>query len=100
MRKHAALLLLVHVEVHVLSVTHFVCKRMITLSKRARWLLETWTGTIAPVEFARVQEASRWWSVWLNILEARADSRFYRVLLKLSGMQAASGSQGYSVLLA
>ncbi len=35
------------------------------------------------VEFVRVQEASRWWSVYLYILEARADSRFYRVLPKL-----------------
>ena len=41
------------------------------------------------VEFAR--EAS-WWSVWVNILEARANSRFYRVLLKLYGMHSGTGS--------
>ncbi len=36
----------------------------------------------------------------VNILEARADSRFYRVLLKLLVMGAATGSQWYSVFLA
>ena len=30
----------------------------------------------------------------------RADSRFYRVLLKLQGMHVATGSEAYSVLLA
>ncbi len=35
------------------------------------------------VESARVREASLLWSVSENILEVRADSRFYRVLLKL-----------------
>ncbi len=47
-----------------------------------------------------VWEASQLWFVCLNILEARADSRFYRVLLKLLGMPTATGSQGYSVLIA
>ena len=32
--------------------------------------------------------------MWINILEARGDSRFYRVLLKLLGMHTATGSQG------
>ena len=36
----------------------------------------------------------------LNILEARANSRFYRGLLKLKGMHSATGSQGYTILLA
>ncbi len=35
------------------------------------------------VEFARVWEASLQWSLQVNILEVRADSGFYRVLLKL-----------------
>ena len=51
-------------------------------------------------EFSRVQEASLLWSLLVNILDARADSGFYRVLLKLLGMCVAPGCQGYSVLLA
>ena len=39
-------------------------------------------------------------SVQVNILEASAVSGFYRVLLKLLVMHIATGSQGYSVLLA
>ena len=35
-----------------------------------------------------------------NMVEARADSRFYRVLLKMYGMPTTTGSQGYAVLLA
>ncbi len=34
------------------------------------------------------------------VLEVRADSRFYRVLLNQLGMSAATGSQGLPVLLA
>ena len=33
----------------------------------------------------------------VNILEARADSRFYRVLLKLEGLSSALGSLGLNV---
>ena len=33
-------------------------------------------------------------------MEARAHSRFYRVLLKLLGVHAATGNWGHSVLLA
>ncbi len=36
----------------------------------------------------------------LNILEVRANSGIYRVLLKLLGICVAAGCQGYSVLLA
>ena len=46
------------------------------------------------VEFIRVQEASWSCSVQLNILEASADSMFYRVLLKLLGMDAATAVRG------
>ncbi len=51
------------------------------------------------VQFARVREALVVVCVG-NILEARADSRFYRVLLKLLVVSTATGSQGHSVLLA
>ncbi len=44
------------------------------------------------VEFARVQEANLWWSMYLNILEARANSRFYKGLLKLQCIHSATGS--------
>ncbi len=37
---------------------------------------------------------------WISWRWERADNGFYRVLLKLYGMGTASGSQGYSVLLA
>ncbi len=56
----------------------------------------TWTGLQCRVAWER--EASWWWSVSLNILEVRAKSGFYRVLLKLWGMRAATSSQAYSVL--
>ncbi len=58
------------------------------------------TRGVESVEFARVWKASWWWSVLVNILEARANSRFYRVLLKLLVMCVATGSWGHSVLLA
>ncbi len=51
------------------------------------------------VEFAREQEASGWWSVLINILESRANSGFYRVLLKLLGMCTATGYQGCLAVL-
>ena len=43
-------------------------------------------------QFARVQEASQCWSVYLNILEARANSGFYKGLLKLQGTYLATAS--------
>ncbi len=52
------------------------------------------------VEFARVWVARLQWSVQENILAARANSGFYRVLLKQLVMDAAISSQQYSVLLA
>ena len=42
-------------------------------------------GPISNVEFERVQEVSLQWSMQVNILQARSDSRFYRVLLKAVG---------------
>ncbi len=52
------------------------------------------------VEFTRVQEDSWQWSVYLNILEVRADSGFYRGLLKLQCIHSATSSWGYTVLQA
>ena len=52
----------------------------------------------AIVEFARVQEASQFWSGYLKILEVGADSGFYRGLVKLQGICLSTGNKGYSVL--
>ena len=49
--------------------------------------------------FVRVWEVSLLWSVQVNILEARADSGFYRVLVKQFGMCAVISSQGSSVCM-
>ena len=40
----------------------------------------------------RVRKASWQKAVWLNILEARVNSRFYRGLLKLYSIHSSSGS--------
>ncbi len=51
------------------------------------------------VNILEVRDDSGLYRVQLN-LEARANSRFYRFLLKLLEMHVATGCEGYSVLLA
>ncbi len=65
--------------------TNTVCARILSAAHRnKKQCRETGCDVLsAAAEFARAREASRQWSVLLNILEARAHSGFYRVLLKL-----------------